>query len=208
VNTPVPLFVALKPEPALFAVVQRYKDRTRSLAGDQLYLSDPPHLTVYLAVFPPEFRAASVLSAVMSRPAPRVRIVGWHSWLGDALTGRNTLVCDIHPDDKAELRKFQTVVVSALAPHRDVVATEARFAGRLSALTPEQRDNVRHFGFPYLGDGWQPHVSIASIDPAHWPAVWSEFEPQPPSGAFTMPVLDEYELHGVEPVHRQRLTFS
>jgi 2'-5' RNA ligase len=208
VSASIPLFLALKPEPRLFDIVQNYKHRTRELAGEQLYLSDPPHLTVFLAVFPAEFRAMDVLATVMTRPAPMIRLIGWHSWLGDPLTGRNTLVCDIHPDDKIQLRQFQMSVVNALAPHRDVAATNARLASRLSALSPDQQECLHRLGFPYLGDGWQPHLSIASIEPAAWPAVWAELKDQPPHGEFTLSSLDEFELHGVEPIHRRGLTFS
>ena len=97
-------FAALMPDERTSARIQRFKDRTRELVGPQLYLDDPPHTTVYLASFPIGFDAiAHLRAAVIPAPSP-VRLHGWHSWVGDPLTGRNTLVCSLHPDDKPMLR--------------------------------------------------------------------------------------------------------
>lgn len=205
--TAVPFFVALMPDAGMTATVQAYKDRARALVGSQLYLDDPPHTTAYLAAFPADFPVADVLRAAAVPAPPPVRTTGWHSWLGDPLTGRNTLVCAIAPDDKPALRAVQRHVADALAPHRDVAATEARFAGRFDALTPQQREAVRAVGFPFVGDGWEPHVTIASILPEHWPAVIGDFESRPPTGTFRYARLEVFELHGVEPVSRGGYVF-
>ena len=198
-------FIALKPDAALHALIQGYKDRACRRVGDQLYLSDPPHLTVYLAAFPPEFRP---LAALRLPPAPRVRLAGWHAFEADALTGKNTLVAQIHADDKAALRTFQRELVAALAPHRDAAKTEARFAGRLHALTPEQRTNVRDFGFPFLFDGWQPHFTIASFDPAAWASVLAEFAADTPEGTYLCSALAEYQLDGNRPIFRSEMKMN
>ncbi|QEL20183.1 2'-5' RNA ligase family protein [Limnoglobus roseus] len=206
-STAVPFFVALMPDAAMSATVQAYKDRTRELVGPQLYLDDPPHTTAYLAAFPAGFPVPDVLRAAAIPAPPQVRTNGWHSWVGDPLTGRNTLVCAIAQADKPALRRVQRQVADALAPHRDLATTEARFAGRFDALTPQQRENVRSVGFPFLGDGWEPHVTIASILPEHWPTVIGEFESRPPGEVFHYARLDVFELHGVEPVLRGSYDF-
>jgi hypothetical protein len=204
----VPAFVALKPDDRLRGLVQGYKDRARELIGDQLYLDDPPHLTVYLACYPEPVRLAPLLRAVAAETSPpRVRLVGWHAFENDALTGRHTLTCAIHPDDKQALRAFQARVVAAVAAHRDRAATEARFAGRFAHLTAGQRRNVVEFGFPYVGDGWEPHFTVASIDPAKWDDLLAEFRPRPPGGPFFCSALEEYQLDGIRPVPRGRLSF-
>ena len=203
-----PVFVALRPDPRLNELVQGYKDRTRTLVGPQLYLDDPPHLTVFLSSFSPSFRAAPLLrDLVTSAPPPAVRLVGWHTFEADALTGRNTLVCAIHPDDKQTLRGFQARVVEALSPHRDIGATNARFAGRLQHLIPEQRENVARFGFPFLAAGWEPHFTVASIDPPRWGELLADLGPRPPHGTYNCAAVEEYELDGITPRLRERIEF-
>jgi len=200
-------FAALMPDERTSAMIQHFKDRTRELVGPQLYLDDPPHTTVYLASFPNGFDAIERLrTAVIPAPSP-VRFHGWHSWVGDPLTGRNTLVCSLHPDDKPMLRVRQQHIAAALAPHRDPATTEARFACRFDSLTAEQRHNVRTVGFPFLGDGWEPHITVASIAPEHWDIVLRELHSCPPFGAFSYTHLEVFELHGDEPSSRGRYEF-
>lgn len=206
--TTVPVFLALMPDDRLADRVQRYKDRTRDLAGPQLYLDDPPHLTTYFACFPESFRAGPpVADIVRNSPPPQVRIVGWHAFEADAMTGRNTLVCAIHPDDKHALRAFQQRIVSAVAAHRDIPATERRFAGRIEHLTVEQRECIAAAGFPFLGNGWQPHFTVASIDPAVWQTVLSALSADPPTGTYSCSAVAEYQLDGIRPVLRERFVF-
>jgi 2'-5' RNA ligase len=202
------LFLALDPDPALRDLVAGYKARTRTLVGDQLYLADPPHVTLYLGHFPPGFDPLPLLRHLDRDPAPGVRIVGWHTFLGDPLTGRNTLVCAPHPDDKPGLRDWQRRVIEAVADRRDRAATEARLAPRLDHLTPEQRAAVAAVGFPFVGDGWEPHLTVASIRPENWPAVWADLGPRPPVGEFTFRAVRHYDLLDGAPAAAGEVAFG
>jgi hypothetical protein len=194
-NSGVTIFAALEPDPALASLVADYKRQTRALAGEQLYLGDPPHLTVYLAVFPSVAEALAVWPKVKARHDDlRLKITGWHVFEADALTGNNTLVCEIAGDDVVRLREYQREVVSLLAPLRDPTATAQRFAPRRAQLTDEQRTNIDQHGFPYLFDGWVPHLTIASIPPAPWPAVWNALKSQIPRGAYRCSGWRLYQL--------------
>jgi hypothetical protein len=197
----VTVFAALEPDDALHGLVQGYKDETRALVGDQLYLADPPHLTLYLAVYSSVEAALSCWQKLTSHAVDVVvNIPGWHVFDADALTGNHTLVCDLAADDKAQLRVLQQNVVTCLAPARDAAATEARLAPRLGNLTQAQRDAVAAHGFPYLGDGWEPHFTIASIRPSDWPRVWQALADRPPRGAFRCPRMRLYKLVDGAPV--------
>lgn len=204
----VPVFLALLPDERLRARVQGFKDRTRTRVGDQLYLDDPPHLTVYLACFPQGLRLAPLIAGIVAAsPPPRVRLTGWHAFENDALTGRNTLTCQIHPDDKRELRAFQRRVVAAVAGLRHRPATDSRFAGRLQHLSAGQRECVAEYGFPFVGDGWEPHFTVASIDPAKWADLFAELRSDPPVGTFSCSAFGEYQLDGIRPVFRDGVIF-
>ncbi len=193
-SEPTLLFLALDPDAHLTALVQSYKERTAELVGAQLYLEDPPHLTVYLAPFPPEARVWEAVQPVLAQTAPRVNVVGWHVFEADALTGHNTLICDLDEPARQELRRLQRRLIEAVAPLRDYHATERRFASRLEQLTPEQRECVFRHGFPYIGDGWHPHFTIASIRVEDWARLFADLRDCPPAGHFACPRLKLYRL--------------
>jgi 2'-5' RNA ligase len=197
----VTVFAALEPDAALHRLVQAYKDETRALVGDQLYLADPPHLTLYLAMFPSVDAALSPWRVLKSQQLDvEIRVTGWHVFDADALTGNHTLVCDLAAEDKSRLRVLQQQVVECLAPARDAAATQARLAPRLNNLTEPQRAAVASHGFPYLADGWEPHFTIASIRPADWPRVWQALADRPPRGKFHCSRMRLYKLVDGVPV--------
>jgi 2'-5' RNA ligase len=194
-------FLALTPDPKFAATVKMYKNRVRETVGPQLYLDDPPHVTLYLAAFRDGERLLERMARELGDiPTPRAEVTGWHVFVNDALTGRHTLVLDFRPEDQEALRQVQTAVVSAAAPMRDGGATAARYVDRLEKLTPEEIGNIRRIGFPFVGTGWHPHVTIASIRPADWPAVERDIVPTPPTGVCRFPVLHEYDLIDGKPV--------
>ncbi len=187
-------FAALMPDAALTALVQGHKDTVRTLVGEQRYLEDPPHLTLYLA----EFASAAVAQDAWQRIAPpkdgwKIKIVGWHVFVADALTGGHTLVCQIADDDKTRLRRLQAEAIGMLAPARDQAATLGRLAPRMQFLNDAQRASVQQCGFPYVSD-WEPHFTIASIRSEDWNRAWNALEPLSPQGTFSCAQLRLYAL--------------
>ncbi len=179
------IFAALEPDAKLTSLIQGYKDLARAVAGEQVYLSDPPHLTVYLAMFPSADSALAVWPRIVARDDDlRIALTGWHVFESDALTGSHTVVCGIAADDKARLRTMQLEVLELLGPARDRAATQELFAPRSQYLTSHERACIERHGFPYIGDGWEPHFTIASFRPSDWPKVWAALEPTPPRGSF------------------------
>jgi hypothetical protein len=196
-----PFFLSLDPEPEIESLVKRYKRRVRQSAGDQLYLSDPPHLTCYLAHFAdsrPVIAAVSKLVAELS--APEINIIGWHTFERDGLTGNNTLVLNFDELTQARLRQMQNQIIDAVAPLRDRTATREHFAPRWGALSVEQRCSVDDCGFPFSGGGWHPHLTIASIRPADWQRASGELLTESPQVAGCCRGLTIYRLEGLEPV--------
>jgi hypothetical protein len=197
----VPVFISLEPDALLAERIAGFKRQVRELAGNQLFLSDPPHLTVYLAVY----RSVEVFRehwpAAFGRISPvELELAGWRVFCADALTGRNTLVCEIADESKQRLRAMQAEVIAQAAPGRDRALTEQRYAARWGALDENQRREVVATGFPYIGAGWLPHFTIASIDTNDWPRVWDALEPRGLFGPFTCSRLQPYRLVNEHPV--------
>lgn len=203
------MFAALMPDAGLAGLVNRYKDAVRGRVGPQLYLDHPPHATLYLSAFPAGVEVDLALAPLAGLAAPRVRVVGWHLFEGDPLTGLHTLVCDLAEADRVALREVQRRAVEALAPLRDEAGVQARFAGRFAHLSEAERANVASFGFPYVGDGWRPHFTVASIKPEDWAAVADELLADPPVGEFVCPELRWFRLgEDGEPVQAGDLAFT
>jgi 2'-5' RNA ligase len=207
------LVVALRPDKSLDALVRQYKRRLLAAAGPQLYATDPPHATLYVADFTAGRMAAALRRAehlAATIQMPNVALGGWHVFENDPLTGRNTLVCRLNNETCQRLRRVQLEVLAALAPLHDASTTLSAFSERLPLLSDEQRQRAILFGFPYVGDGWIPHLTIASVQPRQWPHVRQVFGLLDSSsrqieslscerGRFT--ALDIFELQGLEP-HR------
>ncbi len=179
------VFAALQPDAALTALVGDFKARTKAIAGDQLYLADPPHATVYLAQFADAATALTGWHEFAARFQPvDISLVGWHVFEADPLTGNQTLVCEIAADDKQTLRGVQAKVVEHLAPLRDAAASVRRFAPHWEALSAARQQCVEHSGFPFIGAYWEPHVTVASVRHDAWSDVWRALEPHAPRGTF------------------------
>src|SRR5262245_24334667 len=173
----VPLFVSFDPDATLSALVRRYKRRVRQLVGAQTFLDHPPHITAYLAHFPDSAQVAvanAIASLCETLSQEELRVVGFHVFAADALTGENTLVLRFDDDTQDRLRRLQNRVIEQLGELRDLPATKARYANRWNALSMDQQFAVEEQGFPYCGIGWHPHLTVGSIGAADWPRVSRE----------------------------------
>jgi len=181
-------YLALDPSPPFAAWLQARKEQLRSLVGEQRYLNDPPHLTLYVAAFddPGGFATALNALALGDLGSLEARMRGWHVFFQDAATGGNTLVCDLDASDDAALRRLQSTAAAALAPLRNVEATAARYVASLAGFGTHERKSFDTFGFPYVGPIWRPHLTVASVAPRDWDIVRQAFEPVPP---FAEPIV-------------------
>lgn len=203
------LVFALRPCSVLNQLILEAKSKTTSLAGPQTYLDHPPHLTLYVAAFDDPTAVADELQRlVQAWTPPIVRITGWHYFEGDVLTGRQTLVCEIHEDDKTKLRDYQTELISHIASMRNEELSLSRYLPHFSGLATERQQAVRDVGFPFIRNDWIPHFTVASIDPSKWDIVWQELEPSPPRGSFRCAELEIFELVNDYPTEWRSIRFD
>lgn len=202
-------FLALEPDDAFAAEVLGFKERVRRLVGEQLYLGHPPHLTLAMSVFRVEADVAGpIRDLCRGLAAPAVTIRGWHVFAADQLTGGHTLVCDVAPDAREPLARVQREAIGAAAPLRDPVATRACYDESWERLSAGERANVEQFGFPFVGPIWHPHVTVASIRPDDWDAVWSDLGATPPQAIVRFPFLSIFGMRGDEPVLVERFAME
>ena len=123
-----------------------------------------------------------------------IEITGWHVFDADPMTQRRTLVVDFTPASQAYLRRLQIQIAEALAGTYDAEATLNRYAAAMDHFSEEQRRAVQTVGFPFIGDGWHPHFTIASIDAESWPHVEKALMGNPPSGVSVCSSLTHYRV--------------
>lgn len=195
-----PIFIALEPDDATTNSIWRYKHRVRELVGDQLYLDHPPHLTFYLAAFG---NVEEVLEhsrlVVRALSAPALHISGWHVFFSDPLTGNHTLVLDFVESDREQLRDMQACIVDSLGPLHDDEASLERINGQWSQLKDDEKAAASRHGFPYIGTGWHPHFTIASIRPEDWSVIERELLCNSPEGSLSCPRIQAFRLIDGEP---------
>jgi len=202
-------FLALEPDDAFAAEVLAFKARVRHLVGDQLYLDHPPHLTLAMSVFRVEADVSGpIRDLCRGLAAAAVTIRGWHVFEADQLTGNHTLVCDVAPDGREPLVRVQREAIAAAAPRRDPVATRQCYDQSWERLSADERANVEQFGFPFVGPIWHPHVTVASIRPDDWDAVWSELAATPPDALVRFPFLSIFGMREDEPVLIERFALE
>jgi len=202
-------FLALEPDEPFARQVLRYKDRVRRAVGEQRYLGDPPHLTLYVGVFGAGVDLhGPVGDACSCLAAPTVTIHGWHVFEADQLTGNYTVVCDVTPDSRPALQQMQREVIAAVAPLRDARAARACYDKSWHLLSDAERANVERVGFPFAGRVWHPHVTVASVRPEDWAQVWSELARTPPDAVVRFPQLAVYALDGNEPLLVERFALE
>ncbi len=90
---------------------------------------------------------------------------------------------------------MQTELVRRIAPLRNKQASEHRYRPHFQSLAPNRQQAVLDFGFPFIASDWIPHLTIASIEPKKWEAVWSAIKSDAPIGTFRFPKLTIYQLH-------------
>lgn len=203
------MFLGLEPDARLSERICKYKRRVHALVGPQTFLDHPPHLTLYLAAFANGASVADAVALVVRElSAVRTSIVGWHTFWADQLTGRHTLVCQLDDETVNKLREVQHSVISALAPLRHLKVTANRYANRLASLSPIEQASIASSGFPFTGEHWHPHLTIASINATDWPVIERELMPSPPQLDGCFPALALYRLVDEHPIILRRFPLA
>lgn len=164
-------FFALLPSAGFSAFVEGCKRAALAKVGPQKYLEDAPHLTLAVGDYPWSDALGSAVAGVATSAPRGLRLGGWHTFSRDPVTGGETLVIKVLPEDLAALRAFQVRFLEAVAPLR-ATPVPGRYAGK--AFPPAMAGCLERYGYPFAGDVWEPHFSIASFRPEDYGAAWAE----------------------------------
>lgn len=194
-ETPEYLVFALRPESVLDEAIREAKSKTKYIAGHQIYLDHPPHLTLYVASFANAEAVCSACQELTSEWSPtKVSVTGWHHFSGDVLTGNQTLTCNLSEASKTQLRARQAELIATIHAMRSRQESLARYKPFFSSLSIERQQAVEEVGFPFVKNDWIPHFTIASITQHSWPNVWQTLENKPIVGDYSCDRLSIFRL--------------
>lgn len=177
--------ITLCPQKELFDKINEIKNQAKEIVGDQLYLKDEPHITVYIGVFEND----EFFNKLDLKKLNEIELDGWKVFRNDPITGNDTLTIGIVENSK--LRKFQENVVKDINKFR--VGTIKRY-NQVNGLTDTEEENLKKYGFPYVGDNWHAHLGIASFKPQDFNLFWEKIRGVEIKGKYEISSINLYEL--------------
>jgi len=187
-------FIAFEPEEELVGQILKQKEFVRDSIGEQKYLSDPPHFTLYLFSCDNIDEVISKLNGVVNNLKRfSVSLTGFHVFYDDIVTGGHTITYGLDDSSVRILRGIQIKVINSIKEFN----TNVRFSNSSSSygkMPNLQKANCDLFGFPYVGDIWVPHITVASIDKLYFDNLFSKLKSQPINGSYLLDSINIYEI--------------
>jgi hypothetical protein len=152
-------FFALIPEKRLYDKILEAKSWVMRRYGRQTYLSDLPHLTLYVfsatrAPKPGELGADRMKKI-------RATISGWQLFLADRVTAKSTIGFAVEKRPALEnaqlkcVRSAKGIISGSPARYNHIQFSEI------------EKKNMEDYGYPYVGKNWIAHLSLCSLDSGH-----------------------------------------
>ena len=189
--------ITLGPDMVLCRKIRNLKSEAKDLVGDQVFINDPPHLTLYIGYFDDfqEFNKELVSAAkkIKGHLKGGVVIDDWMVFKGDMITNKQTLACNIAKNAAKSLEKVQKEVVPIMKRYRKKMVS-GRYSQVYDVLGNAEKKNIDKYGFPFVGRVWKPHISIASFDNPAFAKVWERFKNKCPKGKYCLDSLNVYIL--------------
>jgi len=175
--------VFLEPQIELSSAIQAWKKKINFHLPDQPYCSHPPHCTLIHVEVSSEIEACLKIKKIVDEADSlklKVDQVGIF-WDDMATGGGHTLHLKIKPEPKIfSLQLKIAKILSPLVPLKEI----PDYISNDSVL----RESYKSYGFPFVGEHWIPHFSIASLKTDRINPIITEFMEWKPS--FTITELD------------------
>lgn len=173
------------PEPIRGTITDQ-KARCRGVHPDATYLSHPVHTTIFLLTAGDrphvlDDALAAVRTATGSVSAAwsggvTTASTGWFVFENDLATGGDTVT--IAFERTQSLAALQRAVADALVPLRVVPPSGGGAEeGQVPPWTGAFAESMERYGFPFVGDHWLPHTTVASLP--HGAALVGEITAEP-----------------------------
>ena len=154
--------ITLEPEKVLFDRIVEIKEIAKELCGPQTYLEDEPHITLYIAQCKDRMEWQHLLQKYAEKIGQQVlRITDWHVFENDMGRTKHTLTCSLHKKNHEALKKIQMDVIKIISPYREKRIIKRYEKKEWKGILKE---NLKRYGFPFVGEIYHPHIGIAAFD--------------------------------------------
>ncbi|MBI5389843.1 2'-5' RNA ligase family protein [Candidatus Woesearchaeota archaeon] len=190
--------IALLPDKKLHDRMLAAKARAQKIAGkvEGQYLTDIPHITLLVGEYKQGVVTALATKAGLWKnmlQGKNITISSWIVFSSDPITGKETLACTFSDKSKSLLRKMQQSVLTTVQPYKKK-GIPGRYADVFERMSPKLQQNVRKYGYPFIGKGWIPHVTVGSFSKSTWKPVWGALDDKCPKGDYDIGSLGIYLL--------------
>ncbi len=154
--------ICLLPEDKLKKKILELKKYILKTLGPQEYLKDDPHLTLYFGNF--ELESIKKEVGLITNRLNKIKIVinGLYVFKEDPITKKSTAVYKFDTDTSNRLKMLQAFVIGCCNKYRK--GMPERYIIQYDTLTKMMKKNIDTCGFPFVGNIWVPHITLASIE--------------------------------------------
>lgn len=167
-------FITLDPEEKLINLINKQKKLVRDFVGEQEYLLDPPHFTLFRLKLKTPNKTLSKLEEITKNIEKfPINITGFHTFYDDLQTQKNTITYSLSQQNIKYFRKIQLQIVNLLnkVNTKKFYTKDEDIYQKMSGI---EKLNVDNFGFPFVGKNWIPHITIVSIEKDKFDKVFEE----------------------------------
>jgi len=167
-------FFALIPGEQLTQFISQCKKMVLQIAGNQQYVNDSPHLTFYVNEFTNIDALKQEVNSISTDVLEPIILQGWHTYNKDPITGKKTIVLKMSASSEALLKKMQMEIITKVQPYRTRKPL-AQYSNTLG-FTKAMQKSLKLYGFPFTGDIWESHFTVASVSSEQYDVVWESLK--------------------------------
>lgn len=187
-------FISLDPEKRLKEKIEEQKRIIMNLAGNQTYLTHPAHTTL-IVLSTNEIDSLVDLIKEFSQKNERINIKvdGFHLFLNDIQTNENTITYKFSEENESFLRKIQLEILEKINKYNKInlFKSNTQILEKMSEL---EKENINKYGYPFVGDNWIPHITLASIKRDKYNLIWNTLKNNPIVGDFLFDSISLYKI--------------
>ena len=151
------LAVFILPEEPFTSELLLWKNKIKKDFPKQPYANHPPHLTLINLESTDESEAIKKLSSFSKKLSSiKVEVNSRNVFLNDACTGGDTIYFGLKQNNS--LMKLQVLIADALAKIKKDTNSSNNFKNDILLYKSNKK-----YGFPYVGEHWIPHFTVASL---------------------------------------------
>lgn len=158
-------FIALIPEKELYLKIYKTKKEIFQRFGNQKYLKDPPHVTLYVSLAENLKKVEEIIQDTILKQKPiNFSVLNeYQEFKEDKFAGGGTSIAlKFNDTANKNIIDLQKKLITKLNPLRED-KIHPRYTN--SDLPITLKNNINKYGFPFAGEIFIPHINFCSFNP-------------------------------------------